>query len=130
MMVHGLSGIALGIVFGAGLSAHPPGSAREIVKGSGPAVQVGDLVTVNFEVRTKAGKELAGTVKRGLPYTFVLGAKGQPAMWTQALRGLGEGGERQITVPPGLAFGAAGVPSIVPRGASLTVHVWLVRIRR
>ena len=129
MVYHGLSGIALGIVLGAGLQALTPPVARDIVKGSGLPVQAGDVVTVNFEVRAKNGKELASTVKRGLPYSFVIGDPREPAMWSDALRGMKAGGERRLTVTPEKAFGADGVPTIVPPRASLSLHLWLVRVR-
>ena len=124
-----LTGLALAIVFGAGIAAYHPPAAREIVQGNGPAVQVGDLVTVNFEVRSRSGKQLAGTLKRGLPYSFVFGDPRQPRMWQDALRGLGVGGERWCVVPPERAFGQAGVPPVVPPGASLYLHVWLEAVR-
>lgn len=130
MVVNGLSGLALGIVFGAGLQAFPPTVARDIVKGNGPAVQVGDVVTVNFEVRAKNGKELADTVKRGLPYSFVFGDTRGPAMWSDALRGMSAGGERWCVVAPDKAYGAGGLPPVVPPDASLYLHVWVVRVRR
>ena len=130
MVYHGLSGLALGIVLGAGLQGFPPPVARDIVKGNGVPVLVGDIVTVNFEVRVKSGKELESTIKRGLPYSFVAGDPHGPAMLSEALRGMSVGGERWFNVPPEKAFGVKGLPPVVPGGAVLYVHVWVVRVRR
>jgi len=129
MVYHCLSCLALGVVWSAGLQAPPPPAAREIVKGNGAAVQVGDIVTVNFEVRAASGKLLAGTRKRGLPYSFVFGVSPEPAVLSSAVRGMRVGGERWVSLPAAKAFGEAGVPPVVPPGAALRVHLWVVRVR-
>jgi FKBP-type peptidyl-prolyl cis-trans isomerase len=92
-------------------------------------VQVGDIVTVNFEVRAENGKPLAGTLERGLPYSFVFGDDRQPKMWADALHGLKVGGERWCVVPPEKGFGRSGVPLVVPPDAVLYIHVWVVAVR-
>ena len=100
------------------------------MQGTGSVVQAGQVITVNFEVYTHEGKEAANTVKRGLPYSFVLGDPKMPPMWLEGIKGMKVGGERRFTAPPNTAYGVDGLLPIVPAGATLTVHVWVLKVRR
>jgi FKBP-type peptidyl-prolyl cis-trans isomerase len=131
MVYYGLLPSALGIVLSASTQTLPPvGTATDILKGNGAALQPGDVATVNFRVCVRGGKELADSVKRGLPYSFVVGDRGVVRMWSEAVAGMSVGGERRLEIPPGRAYGTEGVRGIVPPGVTLDVDVWVVGVRK
>lgn len=44
--------------------------------------------------------------------------------------GMCEGEQRKLVIPPELAYGEAGAPPKIPKSATLTFHVDLVKIER
>lgn len=131
MVYYGLLASALGIVLSAGTQSLPQAAtATDILKGNGVAVQAGDVATVNFRVCVKDGKELANTIKRGLPFSFVVGEPGACALWTETVKGMAVGGERRIAIAPKTALASIELREIVPPGVALDIRVWLVGVRR
>jgi FKBP-type peptidyl-prolyl cis-trans isomerase len=39
------------------------------------------------------------------------------------------GGKRQLKIPPDLAYGAAGIPQLVPPGATVIYDVYLLEVQ-
>lgn len=87
------------------------------MKGDGATVKTGDRVTFEFIASIPGGKELANTMKRGLPYTLIADSKGDAL--AAALVGMRETGEREAT----LTFEAPGIPGVVP--ADQPIVVWI-----
>lgn len=108
--------------------ASPPARVEVIQTGSGVAAQMGDLVTVHFVVKTLEGKELANTVKRGMPFTVELASGG--TFWTTAVAGLRPGGVAKLRANTALFFGKGGVLPIVPPDTMIEAELTLVRILR
>lgn len=100
---------------------------REVRTGSGAAVVAGDRVTIHFLVSTSTQSELANTRKRGLPYSFVVTAEPNDLL-SRVCLGMRPGGIRFATVPPGRAFGAAGLVPIIPTNATLELTVNLIQV--
>lgn len=48
--------------------------------------------------------------------------------WTEGLQLLSEGGSAKLLVPPGLGYGARGMPPVIPPGATLLFLVELVSV--
>jgi peptidylprolyl isomerase len=106
--------------------AQPQAEIEEIVLGTGQHAAPGFLVTVHFIVRDSAGREVANSERRGLPYTFEQGARGND-FWSRLAAGMRTGGERLVKLPAELAFGSGGVPPIAPPG-SLEIRVKTLRV--
>jgi FKBP-type peptidyl-prolyl cis-trans isomerase len=97
--------------------------------GTGPAVKLGDKITVNYTGGFPDGTVFDSTSKTGVPITFTL-AKGQLIEgWIEGIPGMKVGGRRTITIPPALGYGAAGMPPTIPPNANLVFTVELVAIK-
>ncbi|MCX7799875.1 MAG: FKBP-type peptidyl-prolyl cis-trans isomerase [Fimbriimonadales bacterium] len=106
-----------------------PITSQEIVAGSGPAAQAGDVVTVQIVAQTTDGRVLADTRRRGLAFTFLLGG-GEVEPWMEAaVRGVRSGGVRRFLLSPEEAYGEDGLPPIVPPRTRLVVSLTVVSIR-
>ena len=89
---------------------------EDIVKGKGPGAKPGDTVVVHYVgVSFSTGQEFDASWDAGQPFPVQLGAGQVIPGWERGLVGLREGGRRKLTIPPRLAYGAAGAPpSIAP----------------
>ncbi|KOB71271.1 Peptidyl-prolyl cis-trans isomerase [Operophtera brumata] len=76
------------------------------------------------------GTEFDSSIPRGNPLTFTLGSGQVIKGWDQGLMGMCEGEQRKLVIPPELAYGEAGAPPKIPKSATLTFHVDLVKIER
>lgn len=77
--------------------------------GTGAEAVSGRDVTVHYVGTLPSGKEFDSSRTRGAPLTFRLGAGHLIKGWEEGLVGMRVGGLRRLTIPPDLAYGAAGV---------------------
>jgi FKBP-type peptidyl-prolyl cis-trans isomerase len=82
---------------------------EDLVAGTGAAVAAGNRLNVHY-----VGTFTNGTTFDEGDYSFVLGTGAVIQGWDQGLVGMRVGGERRLTIPPSLAYGAAGKGSIPP----------------
>lgn len=113
--------------------APPPCALQvsDVVTGRGTAAQEGDRLTVRYVgVRYADGvvvdRSWAGGPDR--TFAFALGGGEVIVGWDRGIDGMRVGGRRVLTIPAGLAYGAAGRPPQVPGGATLLFVVDLVGI--
>jgi peptidylprolyl isomerase len=101
---------------------------EDIVKGKGRAARRGDTLTVNYVgVLFSTGSQFDASWDRGEPFTTEI--PGQVIEgWNRGLLGMRQGGRRQLTIPPRLAYGAAGTPGIGPN-ETLVFVIDLERLR-
>ncbi|CAG4960221.1 unnamed protein product [Colias eurytheme] len=90
----------------------------------------GDLLHMHYTGTLEDGTEFDSSIPRGNPLTFSLGAGQVIKGWDQGLIGMCEGEQRKLVIPPELAYGEAGAPPKIPKSATLTFHVDLVKIER
>lgn len=83
-----------------------------------------------FQGSLDDGTEFDSSIPRGNPLTFTLGSGQVIKGWDQGLLGMCEGEQRKLVIPPELAYGEAGAPPKIPKSATLTFHVDLVKIER
>ena len=98
-------------------------STHEITAGHGVAAAQGDLVTIEFIVRLQSGKEIANTIKRGLPYTLRITAA--DSLFATAVKGMQKTGEREVQI----TYPEPGIPGIAPASKPLTIWMKLIEIQ-
>jgi peptidylprolyl isomerase len=105
---------------------------EDIVKGKGRAARRGDAISVQYVgVAFSNGQEFDSSWERGQPFQFRLGANPPEVIsgWDRGLVGMRQGGRRQLTIPPDLAYGADGQPPDIGPNETLVFVVDLVRLR-
>lgn len=114
---------------GLALFANEPASPfpyEELINGTGSSVAIGQRLTVNFLVTDVAGSELANSKKRGLPYSFRF-EHSDSNLFCQLVNGMRVGGQRRVHIPAEAAFGANGLPPIIPGNVDLVVVVTVMK---
>ncbi|HEY5196668.1 MAG TPA: FKBP-type peptidyl-prolyl cis-trans isomerase [Solirubrobacteraceae bacterium] len=82
---------------------------KDIVKGTGATLKVGQTATVNYVGATyPAAKVFDASWKRGTPAEFQLMAGALIPGWVQGLPGMRVGGRRELIIPAALAYGKPG----------------------
>jgi peptidylprolyl isomerase len=102
---------------------------NELIEGTGPEAKAGDEVTVQYVgVDYKSGKEFDASWDRGEPFTFQLGASQVIPGWEQGIEGMKVGGQRELVIPPELAYGEAGSPPAIGPNETLIFVVDLLAV--
>ncbi|KAF9965435.1 peptidylprolyl isomerase fpr4 [Mortierella alpina] len=90
-------------------------------------------VKVGTGAAAKSGKKIGmryiGRLTTGKPFNFNLGRGEVIKGWDLGIQGMMLGGERRLTIPPALAYGAQGAPPDIPRNATLVFEVKLVTLK-
>ena len=100
---------------------------QEIECGDGDEAGPGDLVSVHYTGRLEDGTEFDSS-EGGQPFEFTIGAAQVIEGWEQGIPGMLEGGKRELTIGPDLAYGDAGAGGVIPPNATLIFQVELVAI--
>jgi peptidylprolyl isomerase len=76
-----------------------------LVEGTGPAVEVGKFVTVNYVgVNYATGEEFDASWNRSEPFSFTIGVNGVIQGWDQGLIGVKVGSRVQLDIPTEMAY--------------------------
>jgi FKBP-type peptidyl-prolyl cis-trans isomerase FkpA len=113
----------------AATAAKPSGSGlvvEHLVEGEGPSPKATDKVRVHYHGTFADGRVFDSSVQRGRPATFPLNRV--IACWTEGLQQMKVGGKAKLTCPPGIAYGARGMPPRIPPNATLYFEVELIGI--
>ena len=122
-------------VVGPAAATLPPSSVtklkiEDLVVGTGAAAKTGDTVVVNYTGWLENGTKFDSSYDSGRqPIEFVLGQGTVIPGWEQGIPGMQVGGKRRLTIPPDLAYGAAGASDTIPANATLIFEVELVQIK-
>lgn len=95
--------------------------------GSGAQPSATDTVQVHYRGTLADGTEFDSSYKRNAPATFPL-SRVIPC-WTQGMQELKVGGKAQLTCPAATAYGAGGIPGVIPPNSTLTFEVELLAIQ-
>ncbi|KAI1315173.1 peptidylprolyl isomerase fpr4 [Mortierella claussenii] len=107
----------------------PNGLIIEDVKiGDGARAKAGKKIGMRYIGRLTDGKVFDKNTG-GKPFTFKLGAGEVIKGWDIGIQGMQVNGERRLTIPPALAYGAQGAPPDIPRNATLVFEVKLVNLK-
>jgi peptidylprolyl isomerase len=112
-------------------SGAPPKKLEEteLIEGTGPEAKSGDKVTVQYVgVNFKNGKEFDSSWSRNEPFSFNLGAGEVIPGWDEGVQGMKVGGQRQLVIPPELAYGEAGAPPAIGPNETLVFVIDLLEV--
>lgn len=100
---------------------------EDLQEGSGPAVAVGDNITIHYTGMLTNGLVFDSSVTRGEPLKTRIGVGQLIAGWDEGVPGMKVGGKRKLTIPASKAYGNRSVGSI-PANSTLVFEVELVSI--
>ena len=96
-----------------GVKVLPSGLQYKIIKeGTGPTPTINDKVKTNYRGTLIDGTEFDSSYKRNQPAEFAV--KSVIKGWTEALQLMKVGAKWELYIPPDLAYGERGRPSIPP----------------
>lgn len=97
-------------------------------QGTGASPSANDTVKVHYRGTLANGTEFDSSYKRNEPIAFPL--RGVIPCWTQGVQKIKVGGKARLTCPADTAYGARGVPGVIPPNSVLTFEVELLAIER
>jgi peptidylprolyl isomerase len=110
----------------------PPPSdlqVEDLAVGDGPEAAAGQSVEVHYAgVSWSDGGEFDASWNRGSTFSFGLGRGQVIPGWDQGVQGMRVGGRRRLTIPPHLAYGAAGAGGVIGPNETLVFVVDLVSV--
>ena len=116
------------------MSSTPNGLQIDDVRvGDGAEAKAGQSVTVHYtgwlydeNAADKRGKKFDSSKDRNDPFRFHLGAGMVIRGWDEGVQGMKVGGQRILTIPPELGYGARGAGGVIPPNATLVFEVELL----
>ena len=106
---------------------HKIGTGTEAVPGKTVAVHYTGWLFDPAAPETK-GKKFDSSRDRGDVFKFPLGGGRVIAGWDQGVAGMKVGGQRTLTIPPELGYGARGAGGVIPPNATLVFDVELLGV--
>ena len=107
----------------------------DVKTGTGEEAKAGQTVSVHYtgwlydaNAADKHGKQFDSPRTRGTPFNFPLGAGRVIKGWDQGVVGMKVGGQRTLTIPSALGYGARGAGASIPPNAVLVFDVELIGI--
>lgn len=103
----------------------------ETVPESTSPIEPGQIVTMHLVLKLTDGTVVDDTEERGQPIEFVYGEPIEqlPPAFSEGLVGLHNKQRRSLFVPAEAAFGAAGVPGVIPPDADLRAVIEVLDAR-
>jgi len=97
--------------------------------GEGRVAGVDHRVQLHYTGWTMDGKQFdSSRGEKGSPFRFTIGAEEVIPGWDIGVRGMREGGKRELLVPAELAYGEHGFPDYIPPNADLKFEIELLKI--
>jgi FKBP-type peptidyl-prolyl cis-trans isomerase len=108
---------------------------QDVKTGTGTEAGAGREVEVHYtgwlydEGKTDhKGRKFDSSRDRNEPFSFRLGGGEVIPGWDQGVAGMKVGGQRMLTIPPDLGYGAQGSGGVIPPNATLVFDVELLNV--
>lgn len=101
--------------------------ARDVKIGTGPQAKAGQTVSMRY-VGKLDNKTIFDKNTSGAPFTFKLGKGEVIKGWDVGIAGMAVGGERELVIPPAMAYGNK-KSGPIPAGSTLTFECKLLKIK-
>ena len=106
---------------------------EDTVVGDGPEAKAGQYVTVHYTGWLRnddgsQGSKFDSSRDRNDPFQFKLGAGHVIRGWDEGVEGMKIGGQRRLTIPADLGYGARGAGGVIPPNATLIFDVELLGV--
>ncbi|KAG7088303.1 FK506 binding protein proline rotamase rapamycin-binding protein [Marasmius oreades] len=92
--------------------------------------RAGDIVSIHYVGTLEDGTQFDSSYDRGRPFQVELGVGAVIKGWEEGVLKLSKGEKAILTIPPNLAYGDEGVPSLIPPNALLKFEMQLLEIHR
>jgi FKBP-type peptidyl-prolyl cis-trans isomerase FkpA len=110
-----------------------PLQMTDLTEGTGAMALAGKTVEVHYtgwlfdpKAPETKGRKFDSSRDRGEPFSFRLGAGQVIAGWDRGVAGMRIGGQRRLTIPPEMGYGARGAGGVIPPNATLVFDVELL----
>jgi FKBP-type peptidyl-prolyl cis-trans isomerase len=98
--------------------------------GTGTEARPGRRVTVHYTGTLMDGTKFDSSRDRNEPFEFMLGAGEVIPGWDKGVQGMRVGGQRHLTIPANMAYGARGAAGgAIPPNAALQFDVELLDVK-
>ena len=105
---------------------------EELNEGTGAEATAGKKVRVHYTgwllFGAEKGRKFDSSRDRNDPFEFPLGQGHVIKGWDEGVQGMKVGGNRRLTIPPGLGYGSRGAGGVIPPNATLIFEVELLEI--
>lgn len=101
---------------------------EDLTAGDGDTAQAGHTVTVHYTGWLEDGTKFDSSKDRDQPFQFALGAGQVIRGWDEGVTGMCVGGQRKLTIPHQLGYGAQGAGGVIPPNATLIFDVELLGV--
>ena len=105
-----------------------PGTGDEAVSGKEVTVHYTGWLFDPGKPENK-GRKFDSSRDRGEPFAFPLGAGHVIRGWDEGVKGMKVGGQRTLTIPPEMGYGARGAGGVIPPNATLVFDVELLGVK-
>jgi len=100
-------------------------------QGTGPKAENGDTITAHYEGALLDGTVFDSSVKRGEPFSFVLGEGRVIKGWEMGFLGAQKGEKMRLIIPPEYGYGEQGTPGgPIPPNATLVFEAEALDIQK
>jgi len=95
--------------------------------------KIGDVVSMNYTGALTDGTVFDSNVDPKFnhvePFTFILGQGQVIPGWDKGIVGMKVGEKKTLSIPPEDAYGASGIPGVIPANSTLNFEVELIGIK-